>query len=192
MSTSSVWAFTVFALLLTLAPGADVALILRAATSTSRKQAFLTALGIVAGLAFWGAVTAVGLTVFIQTYPSLYRALTVLGGTYLIYLGLTSLRAHRRGTTKPPNFYTGLITNLLNPKVGIFYLSVLPQFVPPGPDYLMNTGALAGIHGTLSMAYFVVLIFVFGRELPKPVTRILPWVTAAALIGFGIRTLFFA
>ena len=200
MSLAQVTSFTLLVALLTFLPGADVALILRAARTESKRVALITGVGISAGCLVWGAATAEGLSALLIRYPQAYRTISVLGGLYLLWLGWSALRTTRTSTGASSGassgagstlgFRSGFLTNLLNPKVGVFYLSLLPQFAPPGPGLLWRSLVLAGIHALLSLSWFAILIFLFSRELPNVLARALPWVTALALTLFGLRTIF--
>jgi threonine/homoserine/homoserine lactone efflux protein len=85
----------------------------------------------------------------------------------------------------------GLLTNLLNPKVGVFYVALLPQFVPAGSDPLLVGLLLAAVHGALSAVWFLLLISLataLSRWLRRPTTvRVIDGVTGTALVGFGVR-----
>jgi len=196
MSLAQVTSFTLLVALLTILPGADVALILRAARTESKRVALITGVGISAGCLVWGAATAEGLSALLIRYPQAYRTISVLGGLYLLWLGWSALRTTRTstgassGARSTLGFRSGFLTNLLNPKVGVFYLSLLPQFAPPGPGLLWRSLVLAGIHALLSLSWFAILIYLFSRELPNMLARALPWVTALALNLFGLRTIF--
>jgi len=200
MSLAQVTSFTLLVALLTILPGADVALILRAARTESKRVALITGVGISAGCLVWGAATAEGLSALLIRYPQAYRTISVLGGLYLLWLGWSALRTTRTSTGASSGassgagstlgFRSGFLTNLLNPKVGVFYLSLLPQFAPPGPGLLWRSLVLAGIHALLSLSWFAILIYLFSRELPNMLARALPWVTALALTLFGLRTIF--
>ena len=192
MSFAQVSGFTLLVALLTILPGADVALILRAARTESKRRALITGVGIAAGCLAWGAATAEGLSALLIRYPQAYRTISVLGGLYLLWLGWSAVRTTHAKTeiTSHLGFRSGFLTNILNPKVGVFYLSLLPQFAPPGPGLLWRSLVLAGIHSFLSLSWFTALIYLFSRELPAWLARSLPWVTALALTLFGLRTIF--
>jgi threonine/homoserine/homoserine lactone efflux protein len=85
----------------------------------------------------------------------------------------------------------GLATNLLNPKVGVFYVALLPQFLPPESDPLAVGLLLAGVHGLISAVWFTVLITLasaLGRWLRRPATvRAIDGITGMTLIGFGVK-----
>ncbi|ARD60603.1 lysine transporter LysE [Kosakonia radicincitans DSM 16656] len=162
----SLLAFTFAATLLTLTPGLDTALILRTAAVEGRKQAFKAALGINTGCLIWGAMVAFGLGALIAVSELAYNILKYCGAAYLCWLGLNMLLRPRgslatdNGTqTKAQNwFIKGMLGNVLNPKVGIFYVSFLPQFIPHGQPLIAWTFGLVMIHVVLGSCWSTVLI----------------------------------
>ena len=200
---TAVLAFAVVAAALTVTPGLDTALVLRAALTRGRREATATAGGIVAGLFVWGAAAAVGVSALVATSRLAYDVLRWAGAAYLVWFGLRLLvRALRPGPDpgRPEGAdgasawraaRLGLTTNLLNPKVGVFYAALLPQFLPAGSDPLLVGLLLAGVHAVLSVAWFALLIGLASassRWLRRPATvRAIDGVTGATLIGFGAR-----
>lgn len=159
-------AFTLAATLLTLTPGLDTALILRTATVEGRKQGVRAALGINAGCLLWGAAVAFGLGALIAVSELAYNILKYCGAAYLAWLGLNML-LHPRQSLAPAGedgqragnwFLKGLMGNLLNPKVGIFYVSFLPQFIPQGQPLVAWTFGLVSIHVALGLLWAMLLI----------------------------------
>lgn len=159
-------AFTLAATLLTLTPGIDTALVLRTAAVEGRRQAWRAAFGINAGCLLWGAAVAFGLGALLTVSEFGYNLLKYCGAAYLAWLGLnmllrprTSLApAQASGTPGANWFLRGLLGNVLNPKVGIFYLSFLPQFIPQGQPLIAWTFGLVGIHVALSLVWALLLI----------------------------------
>ena len=200
---TAVLAFAVVAAALTVTPGPDTALVLRAALTRGRREATATAGGIVAGLFVWGAAAAVGVSALLATSRLAYDVLRWAGAAYLLWFGLRLLvRALRPdpATGRPEGAdggsawraaRLGLTTNLLNPKVGVFYAALLPQFLPVGSDPLLVGLLLAGVHALLSVAWFALLIglaSVCSRWLRRRgAVRAIDGVTGATLIGFGAR-----
>lgn len=162
----SLLAFTLAATLLTITPGLDTALVLRTATVEGKRQAIQAALGINAGCLLWGAAVAFGLGALIMVSELAYTALKYCGAAYLCWLGLNMLLAPRSamGAAKPPGqrganwFFKGLLGNVLNPKIGIFYVSFLPQFIPQGSPLVPWTFGLVAIHVVLGLAWSLLLI----------------------------------
>ena len=159
-------AFTLAATLLTLTPGIDTALVLRTAAVEGRRLAFRAALGINAGCLICGAAVAFGLGALLAVSEFGYNLLKYCGAAYLAWLGLhmllrprTSLAPAQAGGQPGSNwFLRGLLGNVLNPKVGIFYLSFLPQFIPQGQPLIAWTFGLVGIHVALSLVWAALLI----------------------------------
>ncbi|WP_248741403.1 MULTISPECIES: LysE family translocator [unclassified Pseudomonas] len=159
-------AFTFAATLLTLTPGLDTALVLRTATVEGKQQALRAALGINAGCLLWGAAVAFGLGALIALSELAYNLLKYCGAAYLAWLGLNMLLRPRRSLAsaeangKPGGnwFLKGMLGNVLNPKVGIFYVSFLPQFIPQGQPLVPWTFGLVSIHVVLGLIWSLVLI----------------------------------
>lgn len=159
-------AFTLAATLLTLTPGLDTALILRTSTVEGRKQGLRAALGINAGCLLWGAAVAFGLGALIAVSQLAYDILKYCGAAYLAWLGMNMLIRPRQslgavaaqGRSEANWFLKGMLGNLLNPKVGIFYVSFLPQFIPQGQPLVAWTFGLVGIHVALGLLWSMVLI----------------------------------
>ena len=159
-------AFTLAATLLTLTPGLDTALVLRTATVEGKQQALRAALGINAGCLLWGAAVAFGLGALIAVSELAYNLLKYCGAAYLAWLGLNMLLRPRRslalaeadGKSGANWFFKGMLGNVLNPKIGIFYVSFLPQFIPQGQPLVPWTFGLVSIHVVLGLIWSLVLI----------------------------------
>jgi threonine/homoserine/homoserine lactone efflux protein len=199
---AAVLGFAVVAVALTVTPGLDTALVLRAALTGRRGEAATTAGGIVAGLFVWGAAAAAGLSVLLTASRLAYDVLRFAGAAYLLWVGgrllVRAVRprppepvavAPRAGAWRAARL--GLVTNLLNPKVGVFYVALLPQFLPPGESPLPVGLLLAAVHGLLSLVWFGLLIGLagsLGRWLRRPsAARAVDGVSGAALVAFGVR-----
>ena len=196
-------AFTMAAALLTITPGLDTALVLRTAASESPGHALLAGIGIAMGCLGWGMIVAVGLGALLAASELAYTALRWVGAGYLFYLGWKLLRSPRRSldlARLPGTRANGLqwlgrgfLTNMLNPKVGVFYVSFLPQFIPQGADVMASTVLLAAIHATLGILWFIVLIAA-TRPLAGLLQRgsVLVWLdrlTGGIFVAFGVRLL---
>ncbi|MGJ8709872.1 LysE family translocator [Pantoea agglomerans] len=162
----SLFAFSLAALLLTLTPGLDTALILRTACAEGGKKAFHAALGIDAGCFVWGALVALGLGALLAVSEMAYTVLKVCGAVYLSWLGLQLLIRPRSSFSNGDDnnvsqgswFIRGMLGNMLNPKMGIFYVSFLPQFIPAGHSPLIWTFILVSIHVAIGTIWSVTLI----------------------------------
>jgi threonine/homoserine/homoserine lactone efflux protein len=172
----SLLAFLAAASLLTVAPGLDTALVLRTAAIGGARRAALAALGIALGCFGWATLVALGLGALLAASELAYTVLRWVGAAYLVWVGYGMLRYPRRsfvpdtgGTERQGKaFATGLLTNLLNPKVGVFYVSFLPQFVPHGVAVAPYILLLGAIHALLGIIWFGCLI-----TATRPVTRFL-------------------
>lgn len=167
MSTAdSLLAFTFAATLLALTPGLDTALVLRTAAVEGKREGLRAALGINAGCLLWGAAVAFGLGALIAVSELAFNALKYCGAAYLAWLGLNLLLRPRhslapvetQGRPETNWFLKGLLGNLLNPKVGVFYVSFLPQFIPQGQPLVAWTFGLVGIHVAIGMLWSLALI----------------------------------
>jgi threonine/homoserine/homoserine lactone efflux protein len=191
-------AYVAAASLLTVTPGLDTALVLRTAVTSGARAAVLAAAGIAAGCFGWAALAAFGLGALFAASAHAYTGLRWIGAAYLLWLGYKMLRSPRGAfltgaapaAGKHKAFRTGLLTNLLNPKVGVFYVSFLPQFVPPGAHvgpYILLLGA---IHAFLGLAWFSCLIGAtrpIARFLAKPsVVQACDRLTGAMFVLFGV------
>ena len=190
--------YLVAAGLFTIAPGLDTAMVLRTAAVEGRRPATLAALGIGTGLLAWGLAVALGLGVLLAASQTAYAILKWAGAAYLCWLGANLLLRPRArldldaAARDGGNWWVrGLFTDLLNPKVGAFYVSFLPQFVPAGVPATPFILLLAAIHVAQSLAWSGVLILATAplrRWLTRrAVVRWLDRLTGAVFIGFGAR-----
>ncbi len=190
--------FAVCAALLTITPGADMLLVLTQALHRGRGTALACSLGVNTGLVCWATLTVAGLSALLTASPWAYHCLQVAGALYLLRLGVSGLMRLRAVRDEAPviavavtprlAFQRGVLTNLLNPKVGAFYLSLLPQFAPPGHRGPAQLLELASVHLFLSLAWLGAVGCVAGglsRTLPTVTMRRLEATGAVALLGTG-------
>src|SRR5215469_5281090 len=127
-------AFAVMSLILTVTPGPDSMLVLRSSLLGGRRTGARVAGGATSGSLAWGISSAAGLTAILAASAQLYRALQLAGACYLVFLGIRGWRATAGHAPSEPRrslrFRAGLVSNLLNPKVGLFFLTVMPQLIP--------------------------------------------------------------
>ncbi len=199
--------FSLAAGLLTITPGLDTALVLRTAAVEGGKQALLAGVGICFGCLLWGAAASFGLGALLAVSSFGYNMLRIIGAIYLGYLGIKLLiRAFAR-TSSPSTaepilqehkggdgslwLRRGLLTNLLNPKVGMFYLSFLPQFIPAGVQVWSFSILLASIHATEGLLWFLLLTnateLLSGWLRQRRVVMALDSAMGAIFIGFGLK-----
>lgn len=151
--------------LLTLTPGLDTTLIIRTATIEGKVKAFQAALGINLGCIVWGIIVACGLGALLMTSDLAFNALKWMGAAYLTWLGFnlilkprTQLARLNESAATQNWFMQGLWGNLLNPKVGIFYISFLPQFIPHTASPVVWTMGLVLIHVLIGFIWSIFLI----------------------------------
>jgi threonine/homoserine/homoserine lactone efflux protein len=200
--------FTLAAGLLTITPGLDTALVLRTATVEGGKQAMFAAIGICFGCLLWGVAASFGLSALLAVSGFAYKVLRIVGAIYLGYLGIKLLIRAFASTSSNSGaeseeyasrdgslwFKRGLLTNLLNPKVGVFYLSFLPQFIPTGVPVWSFSVLLAFIHATEGFLWFLLLTnateLVSGWLRQRRVVMALDSAMGAIFIGFGLKIAF--
>lgn len=205
-------AFLVVAFLFGMAPGTDVLLVIRRTTRCGVNAGIAVALGAATGSLAWGIAAAVGLAKLLQQSAVVYEVLRLAGAAYLMWLGITSIVATVRNraaapaadgetaaTTSPPpahagwlrSFGSGLLADLLNPKMGAFYLALLPQFIPPGHDVMRTSMVLAGVEFFTAAVCMIAYAVVAGRLLrliTKPVVaRWMDRTVGTVLIGLGVH-----
>jgi threonine/homoserine/homoserine lactone efflux protein len=195
----SLTAFVAAAGLLTLTPGVDTALVLRSATFDGPGAGARATLGILLGCLVWGALVAFGLAALITASPVAYTVLKWAGALYLLWLGGHMILRPRTAPpvaatlcdARPRWFLRGLAGNILNPKMGVFYVSFLPQFVPRGVAVAPYILLLAAIHAGLGLLWCGALILAsrpLGRAMRRrAVIKTLDRITGAVFIGFGLR-----
>ena len=195
-------AFCIAAGLLTIAPGLDTALVLRTAAAEGPKGAALASLGVVMGCLAWGAAVAFGLGALLAASQLAFTALKWAGALYLVWLGVNLLLkprsrfelelADRASASSSGGWLLrGFLTNLLNPKVGVFYVSFLPQFLPAHVPAGLFIFLLAALHALMGLIWFALLITAtrpVARALKRPaVVRRLDRLTGLVFLGFGVK-----
>lgn len=204
--SSAVLAFSLAAAMLALTPGADTALVLRATARGGREAGLGAVLGVSTGVMTWGFMSGAGLSTLLSTAPAGYDVLRLAGAGYLVVLGLRSLLSRDPSPPVAPDpvapvggvrrpwawgYRSGLLTNLLNPKIGVFYAAFLPQFIPAGAPVLAMSVGLTAIHvafGTAWLSGIVVAVHRARGVLGRPsVRRGMERLTGTVLVGFGLR-----
>ena len=194
--------FIGIAAVITITPGADMALVTRVALARGRRPAWLASCGIVSGLLVWGAASAAGISALLAASATLFTILKLAGAAYLIILGVQALVARKPAPGAEParapdvgspagTYGQGLVNNLLNPKIGVFYTAFLPQFIAPGQPIFLTSVALAAIHATLGIVWllsYATIITRAGDVFRRPaIRRTMERVTGIVLIGLGLR-----
>ncbi|HEX7945300.1 MAG TPA: LysE family translocator [Phenylobacterium sp.] len=194
-------AYMVAAGLLTITPGLDTALVLRTAAVEGPKRAVFAALGINFGCLVWGAAVALGLGALLDASTLAFNILKWIGAGYLVWLGLNLVLKPRdrfevstgakRGGGDLVWMRRGFLTNLLNPKIGVFYVSFLPQFLPAGVQAAPFIFLLAVIHVLIGSCWSATLIAgtrpIAGVLQRSAVVRWLDRLTGGVFLAFGVR-----
>jgi len=199
---SNLAAFLGLSALVIAAPGQDTALTIRNTLAGGRRCGVATSLGVSSGLAFWTLATSAGLAALLVTSEPVFAALKVVGAAYLVILGAQALRnairppRGRDGARVPPTrlappvaYRQGLVSNMGNPKIAVFFTSLLPQFAPHGSFAgLLALGLLFCGLTLVWLAGYAVAVAKAGAVLDQPpVRRALDAVTGTVLVALGLR-----
>jgi threonine/homoserine/homoserine lactone efflux protein len=194
---SSYLSFLGFAIVLVLIPGPDFAVVTKNALLGGRRRGLACALGVACSNATQGALAAAGLGVIVVRVEPLFQTIKWAGIAYLLYLAVGALRSAVRGqysealsSGRGTGWWQGYLSNITNPKVLVFYLAVLPQFLGPhSPVYALLVFAVS--HAVLSLTYLSTLVTCLHRARNlfrrRRVRRALDAATGAALLSFGAR-----
>jgi threonine/homoserine/homoserine lactone efflux protein len=210
MSGAQLGAFVVASVLLIIIPGVDMALVTRQTVAYGRRTAFVTLAGLLTGGFVHTALATVGLSAVLMASATAYTAVKIIGAVYLVWVGVQTLWAtrqragdedeagldaavERRGRTMTARhaYALGLLSNGTNPKVALFFLTFLPQFVALDANVTAQTAALGLLFCAMASAFLVVYILALVRVsgwLRRPVVqRTIERVTGTVLIAFGLR-----
>ena len=190
--------FLGLSILLILTPGPNQALLTSRVLSGGRPAGWAVVRGLTCGMALHVVAAIVGLSALLASSATVFGWVKLLGGIYLVYLGVTAFVRTRTPATEatPPRrtgspFRDGLMSMALNPKCGVFFVAVVPQFVSPGPGAAGRVALLLCLYGVLCVAFWsgFVLLLHHARELVRRprVQRVLERVTGTALVGLGVR-----
>lgn len=198
----SVAAYSAIALIVTLTPGADTMLVVRNTLGRGRPGGYFSALGVASGFVIHASAAAFGLSAILLRSSDLYAAIKLLGALYLVYLGIQSIRAGLRRKSsemeevvqvgRPAQaLREGFLSNALNPKVALFNLAFLPQFVHPTDPVLAKTFLLVGIHCTMALLWLCLVTLLVARAAlalrDSRIRRRLDLLSGAIFVGLGAR-----
>ena len=192
-------------ILLTIAPGPDMALVTSTSLARGRRAAFRTSLGISTGTVVWATLSGLGVAALLQASAEAFTLVRLTGAVYLCFLGARAIREALTRDEAPPvatdvadrqlrlgrPYRQGLLTNLLNPKVGLFYTTLVPQIVDPGDPIAVVSIGVGIAHATIGLAWLALLgaaVDRAGDVLRRPrIRRALAGFTGAVLVFFGLR-----
>jgi RhtB (resistance to homoserine/threonine) family protein len=194
--------FLVVATVVVITPGVDMALVTKNALLHGRRPALATALGVNVGIGFWTATAALGLAAVVAASATAFAAIKLAGAAYLVYLGVQALRASHKTTETSEYsseraplrdrlaFRQGVFSNLLNPKIAVFFTSLLPQFVGShgGTGELLLLGALFNAMGVVWLLSYAALAARGRAVLTRPrIKRTLDRISGTVLVALGVR-----
>ena len=195
-------AFVAVSLVVICTPGQDTALTVRNTLSGGRRSGIATAGGVALGLAIWTVAASAGVVALLRASEPAFHALRLAGAVYLVLLGAQSLlsairggahiRAAGRANALPGGkaFRQGVVSNLGNPKIALFFASLLPQFAPDGQGAFAGFLALGLVFSAMTLAWlslYAVAVHRLRAVLAGPARRALDAVTGLALVALGLR-----
>ncbi|MCL5425345.1 MAG: LysE family translocator [Gammaproteobacteria bacterium] len=197
--------FLVAITLLSISPGVDTLLVIRNTARGGIGDGITTSIAICCGLFVHATISALGISLILLQSAWAFHMLKLVGAGYLIWLGITSLLAARRGQALPVNgmlkntpavsrwqpVKEGFLSNVLNPKTVVFYMAFLPQFIAPTDPALLKSLWLAGVHFVIANIWQISVVLMVGsagRWLASArFAQTLNAATGAVLVVFGIR-----
>jgi threonine/homoserine/homoserine lactone efflux protein len=197
-------AFIGVSALLIVTPGPDTALVTKNALLHGRRPALGTSIGVTTGLLIWTIASAFGVAAIVRASEALFTAMKLIGGAYLVWLGIQALRAAGRekaaddvadnggrGLNGVRGFRQGLINDLANPKIAAFFTSLLPQFIDPGEPVLVPFLVLGLLFAAMTLVWlcgFALMASKAGGLLTRPRVKAgLDRLTGVVLIALGLR-----
>ena len=200
MIDSQVIAFFFVASVLAITPGADTLLVMKNSMRFGSAAGWATTFGILGGTLMHALISALGISVILAQSETLFQLVKAFGALYLVWLGIQALRCSGHAPPDAPSgkhtavrgaFLEGLITNILNPKVAIFYIAFLPQFIDASDPVLAKSLLLASIHNGLSLLWLGALVTIIARGstwMQRPhIQKRLSHISGAILIALGLR-----
>ncbi len=195
-------AFVAVAAVVIVTPGQDTALVVKNTLAGRRRAGVATAVGVSTGQLAWALATSAGLAAVLVASEQLFLAIRLVGAAYLTYLGFAALwsalgrRSHAHAVASPPSlgrvaaFRQGALSNLGNPKMAVFFTSLVPQFAGPGAGFLdlLGLGVLFAVLTVAWLSAYAVAVDRVSLVLRRPLARrALDAVTGVVLVALGLR-----
>lgn len=202
--SASLWTFALISLGMALTPGPNMVYLLSRSISQGRMAGLISLGGVALGFVFYMTCAALGITAMVMAVPYAYDALRIGGALYLLYLAWQALRPGGRSPFEVKHlskdsprklFLMGFLTNLLNPKIAVMYLSLLPQFIDPGHGSVLSQSLILGsvqivisisVNATVAVLAGSIAVFLAGRPSWIKVQR---WLMGTVLAGLAVRML---
>ena len=191
------------AALVIITPGPDMAIVTKNAVLHGRRAALGTSFGVNAGLAVWTLASALGVASLVRASATAFTVLKLIGAVYLIWLGIQALRAAgtrtadagagptRKVLDARDGFRQGMLSNLANPKIAVFFTSLLPQFIGPDRSVLVPFLLLGGVFVLMTLVWlsaYSLLAVRASAVLQRPRVRAaIDRLSGVVLIGLGVR-----
>jgi len=188
-------------LALNITPGPDMLYVITRSAAEGKRSGIVSSLGISSGTIIHILAVALGLSAFLLAVPTAYDIIRYIGAAYLLYLGIRAIT--KKNTSALPNgepinknlhsvYWQGFLTNLFNPKVALFFLAFLPQFIDPAgnvPFQVVMLGVMFNISGTIVNVAVALTASRLGKVLKQKLNNssIFKWVTGSVFIALGIR-----
>jgi threonine/homoserine/homoserine lactone efflux protein len=196
-------AFALIALGMVLTPGPNMVYLISRSICQGRMAGLISLGGVALGFVFYMVCAALGITALVMAVPYAYDTLRIGGALYLLYLAWQAVRPNGRSPfevrTLPPDgafklFAMGFLTNLLNPKIAVMYLSLLPQFIHPHDDVLAQSFALGITQIMVSLCVNALIVLLAGSLAAFLVRRptwmaLQRWLMGTVLAGLAVRML---
>jgi threonine/homoserine/homoserine lactone efflux protein len=190
--------FAGVAVLVSLVPGPATALVVRSAALHGRREALHTVLGNSTGIVAWALASVLGISALVAASEAAFATLKIVGAVVLVWLGIQALRGSgsRSDALRPLKarrtaYAQGLITSAANPKLAVFFVALLPQFVPAGAPVLPWTLAMAAILICVDLVYFTLLAWAVARArhalMGSRLARRIEQATGAVMVALGVR-----
>ena len=205
MEITQILAFTVVALLLVVSPGPNGLLIAKTVPVSGKGAGFANVAGFVTAFYVHGVLSVLGISVLLTKSEELFFIVKLVGALYLMWIGIKALIAAFQPQTKQAitvqrskrtlfkAYIEGFLTNVLNPKVSMFYLAAFPQFIPIGNDAALYGFMLVSIHALMNTAWFSGMVLLLSKvsSFTKKYVfqRLLKSATGLIFIGFGAKLL---
>ncbi|MGI9317765.1 MAG: LysE family translocator [bacterium] len=204
MDVTTLFSFTVIASLLVMSPGPNGVLIAKTVPSSGKFAGFANVVGFVAAFYVHGALSILGISLVLVQSAQVFFVVKMLGAAYLCWIGINALRDAWNGISAAQQvmlaskqrtlvkaFMEGFLTNVLNPKVSMFYLAAFPQFISQTHGALSASFTLVFIHSLLNLVWFSAMVLLFARLAGAARNRVfqrwLKGVTGVVFIGFGAK-----
>jgi len=192
--------FLALSVLLILIPGPDTAVVTKNALMGGRRAGVLASIGVSLGLTIWTLAAALGIAALLRASAPAFLALKLAGAVYLVWIGVQMLRARALASRRPEgaprleavrSLRQGLLSDLGNPKIAVFFTSFLPQFTPAHHASFLALVLLGLLFCAIGLSWLTLYVLAISRigdflRRPKP-RRILEGFTGIVLVGFGLR-----